>query len=88
MINLTKKEKNEILTLSREFIQVHAEIMQIEDAIRKMEEKSSELIEKLDECRKKEKAFDINLVKKYGDGILDPTGLKWVPTKTNAAINY
>ena len=77
MIDLTKKEKDEVLNISQEFIRIHGEIMTVEEMIKKMEIRSSELIQELDECRGKEKYFSAKLSEKYGDGQLDPTGLKW-----------
>ena len=77
MVNLTKKEKDEVLNISQEFIRIHGEIMTVEGMIKKMETRSSELIKELDECRGKEKYFSAKLSEKYGEGQLDPTGLKW-----------
>lgn len=77
MIDLTKKEKEEILNISQEFIRIHGEIMTVEETIKKMELRSSELIQELEECRSREKRFSDNLSKKYGEGQLDPMGLKW-----------
>ena len=77
MINLTKKEKEEVLGISQEFIRIHGEIMTVEETIKKMEIRSSELIQELDECRSKEKYFSDSLSEKYGAGQLDPMGLKW-----------
>ena len=77
MIELSKKEKEEVLGLSQEFIRIHGEIMTVEETIKKMEARSSELIRELNECRTREKLFSDNLSEKYGDGQLDPTGLKW-----------
>lgn len=77
MVDLTKKEKDEVLNISQEFIRIHGEIMTVEEMIKKMEIRSSELIQELDECRGKEKYFSAKLSEKYGEGQLDPTGLKW-----------
>lgn len=81
MIELSKKEKEEVLGLSQEFIRIHGEIMTVEETIKKMEARSSELIQELNECRTREKLFSDNLSEKYGDGQLDPTGLKWKKEK-------
>lgn len=77
MIELAKKEKEEVLSISQEFIRIHGEIMTIEETIKKMEIRSSELIQELEECRRKEKYFSDSLSEKYGEGQLDPMGLKW-----------
>ena len=77
MVNLTKKEKDEVLNISQEFIRIHGEIMTVEGMIKKMETRSSELIKELDECRSREKHFSARLSEKYGHGPLDPMGLKW-----------
>jgi hypothetical protein len=77
MTELSKKEKEEVLNLSQEFIRIHGEILTVEETIKKMEIRSSELIEELENCREREKYFSENLAKKYGEGSLDPTGLKW-----------
>jgi len=77
MVELSNFEKEEILNLSQEFIRIHGEILTVEEMIKKMEAKSSELIQELESCREREKIFSENLAKKYGEGTLDPTGLKW-----------
>lgn len=77
MTELTKKEKEEVLNISQEFIRIHGEIMTVEETIKKMEIRSSELIQELEECRIREKSFSENLSEKYGEGQLDPMGLKW-----------
>jgi hypothetical protein len=77
MTELTKKEKEEVLNISQEFIRIHGEIMTVEETIKKMEIRSSELIQELEECRAREKSFSENLSEKYGEGKLDPMGLKW-----------
>ncbi len=77
MIELAKKEKEEVLSISQEFIRIRGEIMTIEETIKKMEIRSSELIQELEECRRKEKYFSDSLSEKYGEGQLDPMGLKW-----------
>ena len=74
MIELAKKEKEEVLSISQEFIRIHGEIMTIEETIKI---RSSELIQELEECRRKEKYFSDSLSEKYGEGQLDPMGLKW-----------
>ena len=48
MIELAKKEKEEVLSISQEFIRIHGEIMTIEETIKKMEIRSSELIQELE----------------------------------------
>lgn len=77
MIDLTKKEKEDVLSISQDFIRIHGEIMTVEETIKKMEIRSSELIQELEECRRREKSFSLNLSEKYGQGELDPMGLKW-----------
>ena len=65
MTELSKSEKEEVLNLSQEFIRIHGEILTVEEMIKKMEIRSSELIEELENCREREKAFSESLVKKY-----------------------
>lgn len=77
MINLNEKERGEILSISQEFIRIHAEIMSVEETIKNLEIRSSELIQELEECRNAEKKFSKDLSKKYGEGSLDPMGLVW-----------
>jgi hypothetical protein len=77
MTELTKREKEEVLNISQEFIRIHGEIMTVEETIKKMEIRSSELIQELEECRRREKHFSDSLSGKYGEGQLDPMGLKW-----------
>jgi len=77
MTELTKKEKEDVLSISQEFIRIHGEIMTVEETIKKMEIRSSELIQELEECREREKYFSDSLAEKYGEGQLDPMGLKW-----------
>lgn len=77
MIELTKKEKEKVLNISQEFIRIHGEIMTVEETIKKMGIRSSELIQELEECRRREKHFSDSLSEKYGEGHLDPMGLKW-----------
>ena len=77
MTDLTKKEKEEVLSISQEFIRIHGEIMTVEETIKKMEIRSSELIQELEECRRREKYFSDSLSEKYGEGQLDSMGLKW-----------
>jgi hypothetical protein len=77
MINLNEKEKREILKISEDFIRIHGDIMSVEESIKQMEIKSSTLIQDLEACREMEKNFTDSLEKKYGDGRLDISGLKW-----------
>ena len=77
MTELTKKEKEDVLSISQEFIRIHGEIMTVEETIKKMEIRSSELIQELEECSEREKYFSDSLSEKYGEGQLDPMGLKW-----------
>jgi hypothetical protein len=77
MTDLDKKEKEEVLSISQEFIRIHGEIMTVEETIKKMEIRSSELIQELEECRRREKYFSDSLSEKYGEGQLDSMGLKW-----------
>jgi len=77
MTELSKSEKAEVLNLSQEFVRIHGEILTVEEMIKKMEIRSSELIEELENCREREKKFSEALKEKYGEGTLDPTGLKW-----------
>ena len=77
MKNLTREEKNVIMEISTEFIDIHREIVTVEETIKRMTERSSELIEKLERCREKERVFVCSLSDKYGDGELDPMNLAW-----------
>ena len=77
MNNLTKEEKNVIMEISSEFIDIHREIIAVEETIKKMTERSFVLIDKLEKCREREKQFVCSLNDKYGDGELDPMNLSW-----------
>ena len=77
MINLTAKEKNEILDLSRSFISIHQEIVIAEKEMERLGELSADLISKLEDCRNKEVVFTKVLNSKYGDGTLDVINLAW-----------
>ena len=85
MIELSKKEKKEVLELSKEFIRIHGEILTVEESIKRLEQRSAELISELEECRANERVFSEQLSKKYGQGSLDPTGLCW---KKDEILNY
>lgn len=77
MIKISKQEKEQILNLSVEFISIHKKIMEVEKTIRELEIKSSELLENLENCRKKEKEQISKLQSKYGAGFLDPVTMEW-----------
>lgn len=77
MNNLTGEEKNVIMEISSEFIDIHREIVTVEDTIKRMTERSTDLINKLERCREKERQFVCSLSEKYGDGELDPMNLSW-----------
>lgn len=77
MIQLTKKEQEGMLNLSKEFVSIHQEILQVEKTIKEMEDRSSELIGQLERCREDEGDFISGLEKKYGQGSLDPINLTW-----------
>jgi hypothetical protein len=77
MIKISKQEKDQILNLSVEFISLHGEIMEVEKSIKKLEIKSSDLLENLENCRKKEKEQILKLQSKYGAGFLDPVTMEW-----------
>ena len=78
MKNLEEKEKAEIFRISENFVRIHKEIMEVEETIKNMELRSSELIQELEICREREKLFTQRLADKYGEGKLDPSGLKWI----------
>lgn len=77
MKELTDKEKERLLGLSKKFIKVHQDIFKIEETIKVMHEKSAKLIIELDKCRNSEKDFIKDLTQKYGIGSLDPLTLSW-----------
>jgi len=77
MNNLTREEKSTIMEISSEFIDIHREIVTVEETIKRMTERSSDLIDKLERCRERERAFVCSLSDKYGDGELDPMNLTW-----------
>jgi oligoribonuclease NrnB/cAMP/cGMP phosphodiesterase (DHH superfamily) len=81
MINLTKKEKKEILRFSSNYINLHNEIVKVESEIKNLEERSSELIQDLEACREEESRFMEALNKKYGEGQIDPMSLCWSQKK-------
>ena len=77
MIQLTKKEQESMLRLSKEFVSIHQEILHVEKTIKEMEDRSSLLIRQLERCREYEGDFICDLEKKYGEGSLDPINLTW-----------
>ena len=77
MVKLTKPEKDQIVKLSSEFVSIHKEILAVEKTIKNMQERAERLLEGLEECRRKEKAFHSHLQEKYGEGFLDPINLEW-----------
>lgn len=77
MNKLNRTEKNEIVKLSNEFVEIHKEIVQVEKNIQKMQQRTKILVEKLEECRDREKKFTQKLQTKYGEGYLDPMNLEW-----------
>jgi hypothetical protein len=77
MGKLTKKEKSEILKLSKKFIQIHQELFTVEESLKNMSKKSECLLGDLEKCRMEEESFIKSLSNKYGEGILDPFSLSW-----------
>ncbi len=77
MINLNQKEKEKIMKISKNFVEIHQEIMQVEKAIKEMEIKSADLVSKLESCREEEFRLVSSLSDKYGDGSLNPFTLTW-----------
>jgi hypothetical protein len=87
MTNLTKKEREAMLSLSKQFVNIHQEILQVERTIKEMEDRSSELISQLERCRENENDFICQLEKKYGIGSLDPINLVWKKETVNNEIH-
>jgi len=87
MINLTKKEQESMLNLSKEFVSIHQEILQVEKTIKEMEDRSCELISQLERCRENESDFICKLEKKYGIGSLDPINLVWKKETVNNEVH-
>ena len=77
MKRLNKKEQNEILNLSKRFIDIHSELVKVEKEIQFLETKSSNLLSDLESCREIEKEFTRKMCKTYGDGELDPIAMTW-----------
>lgn len=77
MINLTPQEREKIMSLSKDFVEIHQAIMKVEETIKEMESLASTLIEKLDSCRGEEFRFVSELSDKYGEGTLNPFTLTW-----------
>lgn len=77
MINLTPQEREKIMSLSKDFVEIHQAIMKVEETIKEMESLASTLIEKLDSCRSEEFRFVSELSDKYGEGTLNPFTLTW-----------
>jgi hypothetical protein len=78
MINLTEKEKSEILKISKNFVEIHQRIMKVEEKIKELESESASLIGELESCRDNEFRFVSELSDKYGEGNLDPFTLTWM----------
>lgn len=77
MKKLNKKEQNEILNLSKRFIDIHSQIVKVEKEIQFLEVQSSNLISDLESCRETEKEFCKKMSEKYGNGELDPLSMTW-----------
>lgn len=77
MKRLNKKEQNEILNLSKRFIDIHSKIVKVEKEIQFLETQSSNLISDLESCREIEKKFCEKMSEKYGIGELDPLSMTW-----------
>jgi hypothetical protein len=77
MKRLKKKEQNEILNLSKRFIDIHSKIVKVEKEIQFLETQSSNLILDLESCREIEKEFCEKMIEKYGIGELDPLSMTW-----------
>lgn len=83
MSKLTKREKSEILKLSKKFIEIHKELFSVEESLKNMSKKSESLLCDLEKCRKEEEIFIKSLSSKYGDGVLDPFSLSWEKNMKN-----
>ena len=81
MRKLNEKEQNEILDLSRKFIEIHSRIVDIEKQIQGLEEESSSLISQLESCRETEREFHRKMENKYGEGHIDPIEMSWKTKK-------
>jgi hypothetical protein len=77
MKKLNKKEQNEIVNLSKRFINIHSQIVEVEKEIQFLENQSSNLLCDLESCREAEKEFCKKMTKKYGIGELDPLSMAW-----------
>ena len=77
MKKLNNKERNEILNLSKRFIDIHSQIVKVEKEIQFLETQSSNLISDLEFCRETEMEFCKKMAKKYGEGELDPLSMTW-----------
>ena len=77
MKRLNKREQNEILNLSKRFIDIHSKIVKVEKEIQFLETQSSNLISDLESCREIEKEFCEKMTEKYGIGELDPLSMTW-----------
>jgi hypothetical protein len=81
MIELSAEEKEELMTISKKFVNVHMSIAKTEENMKKITKSASLLISKLEKCRSREIEFMNELNKKYGEGILDPMTLSWEASK-------
>jgi len=86
MINLTSQEREKIMSLSKDFVEIHQEIMKVEETIKEMESRASSLVSKLDSCRNEEFRFVSELSDKYGEGSLNPFTLTWEIKKEKEII--
>lgn len=77
MKKLNNKERNEILDLSKRFIDIHSQIVKVEKEIQFLETQSSNLLSDLEFCREIEREFCKKMSKKYGEGELDPLSMTW-----------
>jgi len=72
IMNLTIKEKKLATDLKSRFSEVRSEISDIEKDMEMLTHKAGTLVRELEKLRDEEKSFVNDLLKKYGEGTLDP----------------
>lgn len=77
MLELEKKEKQELLKFSEEYIILHGDILKIEKEMEELKSKSESLLNDLENCRSREDHYIKSLEKKYGEGFVNPITLCW-----------
>ena len=73
-----EKEKPKILNFIEKYKRIRSEVDSIEDKIIELINEKDKILKELEETRDEEIEFTEGLVKKYGQGRIEPTTLEWL----------